>query len=168
MGKNFKKTTVIFGINTLEFLSTCKVLQKKQKPLILGPKCLIWVFLGQNFDKNIVIFELSTLEFVKYESLTHAVNFDMRSYFSKGLGLGPGPLYKVYPLFPLITDKTLSSNLNANKAHGDDMNSIGMLKLCDKSICKPFHIIPFTFKSCLAQGIFRSEWRRGLVFIFFY
>ena len=65
---------------------------------------------------------------------------------------------------PLITKKSLSdvdfsvedikniiSKLDSNKAHGDDMISIRMLNLCDKSICKPFTII---FKSCLTQGIF--------------
>ena len=67
-------------------------------------------------------------------------------------------------LFPLITEKSLSdvdfsiedikkiiSRLDSNKAHGDDMISISMLKLCDKTICKPLNII---FKSCLTQGIF--------------
>ena len=73
-------------------------------------------------------------------------------------------------LFPLITDKLLSdvdfsvedikniiSKLDSNKAHGDDMISICMHKLCDKSICKPFSII---LKSCLTQGIFLSEWKK--------
>ena len=67
-------------------------------------------------------------------------------------------------LLPLITEKSLSdvdfsiedikkiiSRLDSNKAHGDDMISISMLKLCDKTICKPLNII---FKSCLTQGIF--------------
>ena len=62
-------------------------------------KCLIWVFLGQNFQKAIVIFEISTLEFVEHESLTHTMNFGIRSAFCRGLGFafseGPGPLYKV-------------------------------------------------------------------------
>ena len=35
-----------------------------------------------------------------------------------------------------------------------------MLKLCDKSICKPLSII---FKSCLTQGIFPSEWKKANV-----
>ena len=43
------------------------------------------------------------VKFVKNESLTHTVNFDMgsafskvpRSAFSKGSGMGLGPLYKV-------------------------------------------------------------------------
>ena len=58
---------------------------------------------GQEFKKIIVIFESSTFKFVKNESLTHAVNFVIRSAFSKGPGSafsessdpGPGPLYKV-------------------------------------------------------------------------
>ena len=67
------------------------------------------------------------------------------------------------PLFPLITEKLLSdvgfsvednkniiSKLYPNKAHGGDMISICILKLCDKSICKLLNII---FKSCLTQDI---------------
>ena len=52
---------------------------------------------GLDFFKTIVIFEISTLKFIKNESLTHAVNFGLGSAFSEcpGLGLGPGPLYKV-------------------------------------------------------------------------
>ena len=54
---------------------------------------------GLEFQKTIVIFEISTLEFVKYESLTHTMNFGIGSAFSKGPGSafseGPGPLYKV-------------------------------------------------------------------------
>ena len=57
---------------------------------------------GLEFQKTIVMFEISTLKFVKNESLTHTMNFGVRSTFSKGLGsafsespgLGPGPLYK--------------------------------------------------------------------------
>ena len=76
-------------------------------------------------------------------------------------------------LFPLITEKSLSdvdfsvdnikniiSTLDSNKPHGDDMVSIRMLILCDKSICKPLSII---FKSCLTQGIFPSEWKKANV-----
>ena len=58
---------------------------------------------GQEFENNVVIFEISTLEFVKNGSLTHTVNFGIRSAFSKALGSafsegpgpGPDPLYKV-------------------------------------------------------------------------
>ena len=35
-----------------------------------------------------------------------------------------------------------------------------MLKICDKSRCKPLKII---FKSCLVQGIFPSEWKKANV-----
>ena len=54
---------------------------------------------GLEFQKTIVIFEISTLEFVKYESLTHTVNFGIGSAFSKDpwsvFSEGLGPLYKV-------------------------------------------------------------------------
>ena len=33
------------------------------------------------------------------------------------------------------------SQLKQNKAHGHDMLSMWMIKLCGKSICKPFLII---------------------------
>ena len=56
--------------------------------------------------------------------------------------------------------KNIISNLDSNKAYGDDMISIRMLKLCDKSICKPLSIF---FKSCLMQGIFPSEWEEANV-----
>ena len=76
-------------------------------------------------------------------------------------------------LFPLITEQSFSdieftvedikniiSKLDSNKAHGDNMISIRLLELCDKSICKPLSI---TFKSCLTQGIFSSEWSKANV-----
>ena len=49
-------------------------------------------------------------------------------------------------------------NLNPNKAHGHDMISSRMLKICDKSICKPLKII---FRSCLDNGKFPSEWKNA-------
>ena len=76
-------------------------------------------------------------------------------------------------LFPLITEKSLSyvefsvedikniiSKFDSNKAHGDDIISIRILKLCDKSICKARSII---FKSCMTQGMFPSEWEKANV-----
>ena len=75
-------------------------------------------------------------------------------------------------VFPLITEKSISdvdfsvedmkniSKLDSNNTHVDDMISIRMLKLCDKSICKPLNII---FKSCLTQGIFLSERKKANV-----
>ena len=71
-------------------------------------------------------------------------------------------------LFPLITGKSLSdadfsvddirniiNKLDSNNAHGDDMISIRMLELCDKSICKPLNVI---FKSRLTCP---SEWKKN-------
>ena len=51
-------------------------------------------------------------------------------------------------------------NLNPNKAHGHNMISIRMLKICDEFIGKLLSII---FRSCLANGKFSSEWRKGNV-----
>ena len=43
---------------------------------------------GLEFEKAIFISEISSLEFLKNESLTHTVNFGIRSAFSKGPGFG--------------------------------------------------------------------------------
>ena len=49
-------------------------------------------------------------------------------------------------------------NLNPNKAHGFDMISIRMLKICGDSILKPLELI---FKSCIESGKFPIEWKRA-------
>ena len=49
------------------------------------------------------------------------------------------------------------NNLDPNIAHGHDMVSIRMLKLCGLSLCKPFSII---FKSCFSQIKFLMEWKK--------
>ena len=49
-------------------------------------------------------------------------------------------------------------NLNPNKAHGYDLVSIRMLKLCGDSLCRLLELI---FKDCLANGIFPSDWKKG-------
>ena len=46
------------------------------------------------------------------------------------------------------------SHLDPNKAHGHDMLSIRMIKLCGNSICKPLSII---FNDCLNEGKFPHE-----------
>ena len=51
-------------------------------------------------------------------------------------------------------------NLDPNKAHGHDMISIRMVKLCDASLCKPLELI---FKSCLESGKFPLEWKKANV-----
>ena len=45
-------------------------------------------------------------------------------------------------------------NLDPNKAHGHDMISIRMIKICDTSICRPLKLI---FQSCLESGKFPTE-----------
>ena len=77
------------------------------------------MFLGLEFWKTIVIFEISTLEFVQNVFLTHAVNFGIGSYFSKGPGSifceSSGPLYVKYAIGKagLKTDKVkLSEDIN--------------------------------------------------------
>ena len=78
-------------------------------------------------------------------------------------------------LFPLIIEKSLSdvdfsiediksiSKLDSNKVYGDDMVSIRMLKLCDKSIYKRPSICNIIFRSCLTHGNFPSEWKKANV-----
>ena len=51
-------------------------------------------------------------------------------------------------------------NLNPNKAHGFDMISILMIKICDDSIFKPLELI---FKSCLENGRFPIKWKKANV-----
>ena len=70
------------------------------------------------------------------------------------------------------TDKSLSNitftekdiekvkqSLDPNKAHGHDMISIHMLKICGKSIIKPLLMI---YKKCLGKGCFHNEWKQML------
>ena len=56
-------------------------------------------------------------------------------------------------------EKVIQS-LDSNKAHGHDMISIRMLKICGKSIIKPLLII---YKKCLEKGCFSSEWKKANV-----
>ena len=51
-------------------------------------------------------------------------------------------------------------NLDPNKAHGHDMISIRMVKICNDSICKPLKLI---FESCLESGKFPGEWKKANV-----
>ena len=51
-------------------------------------------------------------------------------------------------------------NLDSNKAHGHDMISIRMLKICGKSIIKPLLMI---YKKCLEKGRFANEWKKANV-----
>ena len=75
-------------------------------------------------------------------------------------------------IFPK-TDKSLSTiyfseedilkiirSLDPNKAHGQDNISIWMIKLCDKEICKPLHMM---FVSCMEEGIFSLLWKMANV-----
>ena len=96
------------------------------------------------------------LDFIKDSFIGLLLDFIKNSFFAKQCSLiDNGAVLR--SLFPLITEKSLSdvdfsvedikniiSKLDSNKVHGDDMISIRMLKLCEKSISKPFSII---FKS---------------------
>ena len=51
-------------------------------------------------------------------------------------------------------------SFDLNKSHGHDNISIRMIKLCDKEICKPLHMI---FVSCMEEGIFSLLWKMANV-----
>ena len=48
-----------------------------------------------------------------------------------------------------------------NKAHGEDMISIRMIKICDASICKALELI---FRSCFENGKFPTELKKLMWF----
>ena len=48
-------------------------------------------------------------------------------------------------------------NLDLNKAHGHDMISIWMIKICDTSICR---LLTLIFQSCLKCGKIPREWKK--------
>ena len=50
--------------------------------------------------------------------------------------------------------------LDPNKAHGHDQISIRMLKICDKAISKPLHLV---FSSCMDSGMFPTKWKMANV-----
>ena len=56
--------------------------------------------------------------------------------------------------------KKVIRNLDSNKAHGHDMLSICILKICDDSLCGP---LEFIFHSCIETGKFPSEWKKANV-----
>ena len=51
---------------------------------------------------------------------------------------------------------------DSNKAHGHDMISIRMLKLCGESTCN-LQTSKRNFKTCLNTGKFPLEWKKGNV-----
>ena len=69
---------------------------------------------------------------------------------------------KLLSTIHFTSDETLKiiKNLYPNKAHGHDMISIWILKICDASICKPQELI---FRSCLENGKFPAEWKKANV-----
>ena len=55
---------------------------------------------------------------------------------------------------------TIIRSLDPNKAHGYDMTSICMSKICDKSICKSLELI---FQTCIKHRKFPNEWKMANV-----
>ena len=56
----------------------------------------------------------------------------------------------------------IMQNLDSNKAHGHDMISIGMLKICSKSIIKPLLII---YEKALRRVVSPTSGRRQMLFL---
>ena len=81
-------------------------------------------------------------------SLVNA-NSDLPSVLSK-------KTHKLLSTIQFTSDDILKliKNYNPNKAHGHDMISIRIIKICDASICKPLEVI---FRSCLENGKFPTE-----------
>ena len=68
--------------------------------------------------------------------------------------------YKFLPKFT-FTDNDIGriiSCLDPNKAHGNDMMSISMLKICGDSINEPLGLI---FRACLEHEIFPQNWKKS-------
>ena len=61
LGLEYKKSIVLFEINTLQFMT---VFQRKTKCPNLGQKMLSLGIFWQEFENILVIFEISTLELV--------------------------------------------------------------------------------------------------------
>ena len=62
--------------------------------------------------------------------------------------------------FSTVDTSKIIKNLDPNKAHGHDMLSIRMIKLCENSICKPVSII---FNDCLKEGKFPFDLEKAHV-----
>ena len=60
----------------------------------------------------------------------------------------------------ILVSHSVIRKLDPKKAHERDQISIRMFQLCDKSICKPLHLI---FSSCIESGIFPTEWKKANV-----
>ena len=80
-------------------------------------------------------------------------NSDLPSVLSK-------KTHKLLSTIHFTSDDILKiiKNLNPNKAHGHDMISSRMMKICDASICKPLELI---FTSHLENGKFPTEWKKS-------
>ena len=70
--------------------------------------------------------------------------------------------HKLLPTIHFTSDDILKiiKSLDPNKAHGHDMITIRMIKICDASICKPLELI---FRSCLENVKFSTKWKKANV-----
>ena len=106
---------------------------------------------SQTFKKRL---KYLTIFFGKQCSVINT-NIDLPSFLSN-------KTHKLLSTIHFTSDDILKiiKNLDPNKAHGHDMISIWMIKICDASICKPLKLI---FRSCFENGKFPTEWKKANV-----
>ena len=85
---------------------------------------------------------------IKNSSLLPSVLFKRTENVISTIDLGSDDIAKII------------QKLDPNKAHGHDMISIHMLKICANSIYKPLQLI---FRLCIENGKFPSEWKKANV-----
>ena len=85
---------------------------------------------------------------IKNSSVLPSVLFKRTENVISSINFGSDDIAKIF------------QKLDPNKAHGHDMISIRMLKICGNSIYKPLQLI---FRSCIKNGKFPSEWKKANV-----
>ena len=132
------------------------------------------IFKALQYQLNISIEESKEKYYTKLSSRLADPLTSPKTYWSILKTLLNNKSVKVLPTnLPQLTSKCLDSiyflssdivkiisRLDPNKAHGHDMLSTRMIKLCGNSICKPLSII---FKDCLSEGEFPREWKKANV-----
>ena len=95
-----------------------------------------------------------TVFFAKQCSLINT-NSDLPSVLSK-------KTHKELSIIQFTSDDILKiiKNLDMNKAHGHDVVSIWIIKICDTSIFKPLELI---FRLCLENVKLPTEWKKAIV-----
>ena len=138
----------IFSVHQFELLqSKLNFLIEKSKPKKIPciPPLLHEDKFITNFKEKADIFN----DFIAKQCSLININSSLPSVLSK-------KTHKLLSTIHFTSDDILKiiNNLDLYKAHGHDMISIQMIKICDASICKPLELI---FTSCLENGKFPTE-----------